>query len=343
MVEDNEGFKYPFIDQSICVDCGICEKVCPVLCQFEPNTPATCIAAINPDEGIRSRSSSGGVFSLLAEYILNQNGVVYGAAFSNEWIVKHIRIENKKELWKIRGSKYVQSKMDGIYSMTKKDLDKGIKVLFSGTQCQIAGLNHFLRQWYDNLITVEVICHGVPSPAVWKDYLGNSNYHEINFRDKRNGWSPSGISKDDKFVIHDDDKYMQSFFSHINMRPSCYSCPAKNGKSGADITIGDFWGIKDIDPEMYDNKGTSIIAVHSSNGHKLIDSIIVKKRIIDYQIGIRRNPSISTPVDMPINRTFFFYQFNQNGFEKAWNMTSSKNPLTRAKRILFRKLHHSQK
>lgn len=169
--EDEEGFRYPLVDQSKCIDCGLCEKVCPEINQFARRKPIKVYAAINNDETIRMQSSSGGIFTLLAEKIIDEGGVVFGAAFDENWEVRHEYVETRRGLAKLRTSKYVQSRIENRYQQTKKFLGEGRKVMFTGTSCQIAGLKRFLRKDYDNLLAVDVICHGVPSPMVWRDYL----------------------------------------------------------------------------------------------------------------------------------------------------------------------------
>lgn len=169
--EDNEGFLYPIVNKEICISCGLCEKVCPVLSQGEPRKPLKVYAAKNQDEEIRRQSSSGGVFTLLAEQVIREGGVVFGAIFDENWEVKHDFAETIEGLAPFRGSKYVQSRIDDNYKKAERFLNQGRKVLFSGTPCQIAGLKRFLRNEYDNLLTVDFVCHGVPSPGVWRQYL----------------------------------------------------------------------------------------------------------------------------------------------------------------------------
>lgn len=212
MQEDEEGFLYPIVDQEVCIDCGLCEKVCPVLNQGEERKPLQVYAANNTNEEIRMQSSSGGVFTLLAETIIQEGGVVFGARFNDDWEVIHDYTETQEGLATFRGSKYVQSRIGDSYCQAEQFLKKGRKVLFSGTPCQIAGLNLFLRKEYNNLLTVDFICHGVPSPGVWKSYLeelialqGNRknsvlshskpiilnsirDISRIEFRNKRLGW-----------------------------------------------------------------------------------------------------------------------------------------------------------
>ncbi len=168
---DNEGFLYPQVDTAVCINCGLCEKVCPVINQNEPRMPLEVYAAKNTDEEIRLKSSSGGIFTLLAEHIISEGGVVFGARFNENWEVVHDYTETVEGLESFRGSKYVQSIIGENFKKAKFFLDEGRNVLFSGTPCQVAGLKKFLRKEYENLLTVEVVCHGVPSPMVWHDYL----------------------------------------------------------------------------------------------------------------------------------------------------------------------------
>lgn len=216
MESDKEGFLYPIVDKDACTDCGLCEKVCPVINQSEPRKPLKVYAAKNKDEEIRCQSSSGGIFTLLAEKIINEGGVVFGARFDEEWNVIHSWTDTIEGIAAFRGSKYVQSTIGDTYREARDFLKQGRKVLFSGTPCQIAGLKKYLRKDYDNLLTVDVVCHGVPSPLVWRTYLDEtreqlrakrgvgknsvpSSMDElpvitgISFRDKTNGWKKYGF------------------------------------------------------------------------------------------------------------------------------------------------------
>lgn len=212
--EDEEGFLYPKVEISSCIKCGLCEIVCPVLVPYDPLEPACAFAAINPDDYVRLHSSSGGVFSLLAQIVIDNKGVVFGAAFDESWGVHHVKIDNSDNLFRLRGSKYVQSNIGDTYREAEENLKCDRLVLFSGTPCQIAGLNHYLRKDYDNLITVDVVCHGVPSPRVWRDYVTSLRRPKgtvvgkntvlsslnntpsivgISFRDKQKGWKKYGF------------------------------------------------------------------------------------------------------------------------------------------------------
>lgn len=302
MREDEEGFLYPLVNTAECVDCGLCEWVCPVLHQAEVREPLAVYAAKNRDEEIRRQSSSGGVFTVLAEKMIEEGGVVFGARFDDRWEVVHDYTEKVEGLVAFRGSKYVQSRIEDSFKEVERFLKVGRKVLFSGTPCQVAGLKRFLRKEYDNLLTVDFICHGVPSPGVWREYLkeetarqcGGKNsvlshpYNKINsrdvrienisFRDKRLGWKkfsfaltlsvPVGHGVKNTVLLSeplDKNIFMRGFLADLYLRPSCYACPAKSFKSGSDITIGDFWGVQAIAPDLDDDKGISVMFIHQSN------------------------------------------------------------------------------
>ena len=212
--EDEQGFRYPLVDENLCVDCGLCKKVCPVLNQADAKKPLKVYAAQNPNEAIRLKSSSGGIFTMLAEAVIDEGGVVFGARFDKNWEVEHGYTETKEGLEAFRESKYLQSRTENTYQQTKEFLKSGRKVLYSGTSCQIAGLKKFLRKEYENLFTVDVVCHGAPSPLVWRTYLQDlkkcptgtagkktvcSSPNEvsvitgISFRDKSTGWKKYGF------------------------------------------------------------------------------------------------------------------------------------------------------
>ena len=169
--KDKEGFLYPKVDESLCIGCGLCEKSCPVIKPSNATLPLECFAAVSRNEEIRRNSSSGGVFSELAEFVIKEGGVVFGVAFNERFLVSHIMVSNLEDLKQLRGSKYLQSDTGNTFTLCKEFLDNGVPVLYSGTPCQISGLRHFLKKEYSNLLLVDVICHGVPSPDVWKKYL----------------------------------------------------------------------------------------------------------------------------------------------------------------------------
>ena len=281
MQADNEGFLYPKVHEANCIDCGLCEKVCHELHPFEERTPQKVYAAINKDEEVRLKSSSGGIFYLLAEKTIAEGGVVFGARFDEQWQVVIDYAETMEGVKAFMGSKYVQARMATAYADAKRFLTEGRKVLFSGTPCQIAGLHHFLRKKFDNLITLDFICHGTPSPMVWGEYLNaivkeGQRINNVELRNKDNGWKNFSFNirydEDEKSYFistpFQKDLYMNVFLKNVILRPSCYKCLARSGRSHSDITLADFWGIARIIPEMDDDKGTSLVFLNTEVGYK---------------------------------------------------------------------------
>ena len=292
MIPDEEGFDYPTVNKNDCIDCGLCEKVCPILNSGESKRPLKVYAAKNTKEEIRLKSSSGGVFTALAEDIIHKGGVVFGVSFDKEWNVVHTYTENIEGLAAFRGSKYVQSKVGSSYKEVKSFLKSGREVLFTGTSCQIAGLKNFLRKDYPNLLTIEILCHGVPSPKVWQQYLFEkkaqfrcNDISQINFRDKRNGWSQFhmviNFTNGNLYTApFSNDTYFKGFLSNLYLRPSCYSCKCKNGRANSDLVIADYWNINEALPEYNDNKGISLVLINSPKGLSTINSLSTQ---IDYK------------------------------------------------------------
>ena len=370
MREDEEGFLYPVVDSSHCIDCNLCKKVCPELYPKEMREPLHVYAAKHKNEQVRLASSSGGIFTLLAEKIIDEGGVVFGVRFNNNWDVVHDYTETMEGLAVFRGSKYVQSYMGDCYLKAKSFLEQGRKVMFTGTPCQIAGLKNFLRKDYDNLLTVDVVCHGVPSPKVWQVYLdeiarkGGKNsvlshpivekteINHIDFRSKSIGWkkfsfvltlSKATADGEKNTVllssIFTENPYMNAFLSNLSLRPSCYDCPAKSGKSGSDITIADFWGIEDVLPEFDDDKGISLVLSYSEKGGRWLAGLDCECIEVDYRSAQRMNPLISTSVSKPINRAFFFRQLmRKKNIRLALEDCSSDMFKKRVCRYLYRKI-----
>lgn len=271
-------------------------------------------ACYNKNLEVRLNSSSGGIFYLLASSVFDENGVVYGVAMSKDcYSAEYISVNNKEELKKLQGSKYLQAKIGLTYKNVELDLKKGKRVLFTGTGCQINGLKSFLRKEYDNLICMDIICHGVPSAKLWKKYIliqeqkYGKKLKKINFRCKDNGWKSFGMKEDNIYIPKDKDAYMQFFLRNYSLRPSCYKCQAKEKKL-SDITIADFWGIENIVPEIDDGKGVSFIIVRNEKGQnifsKIKSNLIWKK--VKYEDGIKYNSAEYLSVKKPLGREEFF-------------------------------------
>ncbi|MDD5638816.1 MAG: Coenzyme F420 hydrogenase/dehydrogenase, beta subunit C-terminal domain [Candidatus Pacebacteria bacterium] len=307
---DKEGFWYPEVDNNKCMKCGNCIDVCPVINKTTGQKDLLAYACVNKDEPTRMNSSSGGIFTLLAEQILRDKGVVFGARFNEKFEVEHSYIESKEDISRFQGAKYVQSKIGKTYKQAKEFLEKGRKVLFTGTPCQIGGLRSYLKKNYKNLFCVDIVCHGVPSPVVWKKYLeyreeiAQSSIKKICFRDKQAGWKSSSISfwflNNKKYQsIHNKDPYMIAFLKNICLRPSCYVCQFKDLYGQGDITLGDFWGIENILPNLDDNKGVSLVLVNSDNGKDIFKKI--QDKTLYYKVNLDDAILYNSPIIKSVN------------------------------------------
>lgn len=289
METDAEGFEYPVVKQNLCVNCGLCESVCPVLHYEEKQVARNDFssvqlgyAACNKNNSQRLNSSSGGIFPTIAEYILDQGGIVFGAAYDENFNVVYKGIESKEDLPLLQGSKYLQIKNDPqIFAKIKLDLKTGRPVLFSAMACQVEALKTFLKKDYENLYTTDLICMGVPSPGVWQKYLSaffpREKIESVNFKEKSIGWNRFCFyTKTDKREYRDigmENLYLRSMFLTWNIRPSCFVCPFKKLNRFSDITLADCWGANKLVPEINDNKGLSSVIVHSENGANLLNAI----------------------------------------------------------------------
>lgn len=318
---DDEGFEYPVVNKELCVNCHLCEKVCPHINDGHVRRPTAVYAIRHPNNRIQLQSSSGGAFSLIAEWIIQQEGVVFGAIFDDEWNVIHGYTETLDGLVLLRMSKYVQSRIDFSFKCAEKFLKEGRSVMFVGTPCQIHGLKLFLRKDYENLITVDFVCHGVPSPKVWRSYLNGVarryNIESIAFRDKRLSWEKFCFAlqfKDKKKEVCEDlrrNSFLRGFIHDIYLRPSCYNCKNKCFKSGSDFTLADFWGIKNIYPELYDKNGVSCLMVNSHKGMNIFSVLNVHAVKVEYDKVLQYNHSIEYSVKQKSFRNLFFYMLNR--------------------------------
>ena len=328
MEVDWEGFKYPHVDTDLCVNCRLCEKVCPYLHPYPvPKEKPTSFACKTKDADLRENSSSGGLFTVLASKIIHEGGVVFGARFDDNWRVIHDYTETEDGLAVFRGSKYVQSDICNSFSQVKKFLKDGRKVLFCGTPCQVAGLSHFLEKKYDDLLMVDFVCHCVPSPKVWEKYLQELSKDckivSISFRDKSQGWAEFGLAisgeiqsaVSNQCVVltkssHHENLYMKAFLSNLIVRPGCTNCPARHYTSGADVTIADCWGINEYHPDLNDNLGMSLALLHTDKGKALYQDVLSQLDSLqipyeEVQEESNHSPIIKAPRCHPYRDQFF--------------------------------------
>ncbi len=322
MQRDAEGFMYPSIDEGKCIHCNKCEKVCPFGKENPLVKPEKVYAVKNLDEHIREKSSSGGFFSVLMDYTIKKGGVVYGAKFDHEFNVIHGKAETKDDCENFRGAKYVQSQLGDIHRRVKDDLKQDRIVLFSGTPCQVSSLIKYLGKIAEDkkIITCDILCHGVPSPLVWQDYLGllGRKVVSVNFRSKHKGWHTSELKISDSEDIlisenHGVNAYSQLYFCHYTLRLSCANCPYASIERCGDFSIGDFWGIEKTHPEFDDNKGVSLVFVNTAKAKRIFqaveESVICKESSLEECL----QPILQHPSQLAFNRDDFWKDYRKKG------------------------------
>lgn len=353
MVPDEEGFLYPEIDESKCIECNLCRNLCPfnnVAVSSESLTIPQVFAAKNNNEEVRLLSSSGGVFSVLSDYILQEGGVVYGARFDEKLRVFHARAESSKERDPMRGSKYVQSELRDSLPTIKQDLSNDRKVLFTGTPCQISGLKtYFHKEEIDNLVLCDLICYGTPSPLVWKEFVDllekkvGLKLKDFNFRDKCQGWHKIWAKAhfEEEFNNLDEslvNSFNKIFLGHFVLRPACHECPFSSLRRHSDITIADFWGIEKHKPEFDDDKGVSLVLVNTPKGEEVFERI---KYALSYQDSsvdecIERQVHLQRPATPSPQREVFWRDFREQGIESVIRKYTYPSLLKRINRKLLK-------
>ncbi len=333
MKENNEGFLYPQKDLSKCIDCGLCNKVCPI--NKSPNIghdlPQTFVVRTK-NKFYLEKCTSGGVFTSLAHVFVENHGVVYGVIYDDSFSVVHSRIDDIEYIEKLAGSKYIQSLLGDTFKKVKKDLTEKQNVLFCGTPCQVAGLKSFLQKDYDNLYCVDLVCHGVPSPKIWRAYLEyiqkkNGKLLYVNFRSKYYGYHVSVMEErfiNNKTVVGSARTNLMSkiFFKNIADRKSCYECQFKRINRCSDITIYDSWHASELVPGLHDDdKGYTNVVVHSTKGETIFSQYI-KKAMETYQVdtieSINKDGVMMTnSVKKNVNREAFYQCFNDDGIKAA--------------------------
>lgn len=352
MKEDKEGFLQPIIDHSKCIKCHKCEHICPILNKesITDRFETKAFAAIYKDESIRKESSSGGVFFALAQWVINQGGVVFGARWNEAWEVVHDFADTLDGVRAFMKSKYVQSRIGDTYLQAKKFLDAGRWVLFSGTPCQLAGLRAFLGKGYEHLLQVDLICHGVPSPGVWRKYLEsyfpNENILSVNMREKEIGWDKYRIhvltNRSTYLVDKASNPYITGFLNNTYLRRSCYHCVFRQYHRASDLTIADYWGVKRECPEMYDGRGTSVVFCHTEIGFSIINKLSDELALLPQEKvrAIRSNEAMESNFAMPDKRARFYRLFKLTSSFKHSEYPISHNTIPMSiKRYLKRALH----
>lgn len=315
MAWDREGFLYPRIDDEKCIGCKRCEQVCPVKQGGRKDQDRLYLGVQAKDDALRYASSSGGMFPVLASYVFERRGVVYGAAYTKDMRVAHREARNMEELEKIKKTKYVQSNLRGVYRRIESHLKKDRWVLFCGTPCQAQALRLYLGRSYDRLLTADLVCYGVPSPGIWKSYVRylerkkKGKMTDFSFRDKRghdNGHVCSYVIGGTEYADKlNSNLYCRMYFANDTVRPSCYSCKYCTPDRNSDFTIGDFWGIENVKPEMDDGMGTSMVIVHTEKGREVWDAV---KEKVSWFVCEREDvlqPRLLGPTAAAKNRGYF--------------------------------------
>lgn len=348
MCEDSEGFLYPQIDNNLCINCGLCNSVCAFQNGYNKRDVVKAYALKHKNFETRFSSRSGAAFILISDFILEQNGTIYGAAFNDDFSVAHKQATTKEERDKFKGSKYVQSEMGGTFKNIKTDLKNDKFVVFSGTACQVAGLYSYLKKTNtstEKLYTIDLVCHGVPSNKIWLEYLNyirekNSGNKITNadFRDKTMGWSThyESVWIDDKKITTKD--YAAMFYQNDILRPSCYECKYTNTNRPADFTLADFWGIDRHFADFNDDKGVSLFIISSEKGLELFNNVKdnCDCREVNIQDCTKANPNLRRTTFKPNDREDFWQMYYKRGFKKTFPAYKRKIIIGKIMKKLFK-------
>lgn len=331
MKPDEKGYFYPAIDKELCIDCGLCGRTCGFVKEDQKTgseKPLKAIGLKHKNKYVRQKSRSGGAFTVITDYVLENGGCIFGVVLDNDNVVRHILAEDSKTRDKMRGSKYVQSDMNHCFRKAKEQLDNGRLVAFSGTACQIDGLKSYLRKDYENLITIDIVCHGVPSPKLWKDYLDyiNKRYKrgitDFDFRDKSIlGWDMhlESFKVNKKKIVARD--YSRLFQKNLNLRESCFNCKYCSLNRVADFTLADFWGVDAFRKGFNDNKGISLLFVNTQKAIQIyknagFDTEVELFECENYNFS---QPNLKAPTQKPENYDQFWEDYTEKGFEHIVN------------------------
>ena len=327
MKPDAEGFAYPEIDTALCINCGLCDKSCPLHHTVE-NALLSTYAVQHKAQDVLTQSTSGGMFTALSDAILKENGVVYGAAFDGNMVVRHARATTAEERNRMRGSKYVQSDIGNVFSFVKADLAAGLRVLFVGTPCQVDGLRRFLGNKTDGLICCDLICHGVPSPLIFKEHLRfleqkkHKTIKNYYFRPKRWGWhvhrEMAVFEGDREYHSHVwSDLWQTIYYGRLATRPSCHNCHYSNLSRPGDLSIGDCRGIDRVSSAFKSNDGVSLVLVNTPRGQELFDQISDNLSVEKIDVTDVLQPPLKQCSKPSARRTLFFDTYFKKGYKKA--------------------------
>lgn len=337
MERDAEGFAYPVIDEEKCVRCGRCTRVCPLLHERGKKPLPAAFAAWNRDEKICKDSTSGGVFSAIADYVLEGGGVVYGAALDGKQHLRHVACFRKEDLWRLRGAKYVQSDLGETFREIKKYLETR-PVLFTGTPCQVDGLYRYLGARPENLVTCDLVCHGVPSPGVWEDMARSierqkkKSLQAVRFRNKVEGWKNSHFT-----TVYDDGtvdtaplmstEFGRAFGRALFLRPGCHCCAYTNLNRPGDFTLGDFWGLRPEELPEQQEKGVSLLLVNTPHGSHIFDQLPLSRQAFPVERAVAGNPRLASPIPRSADRAAFFAAYALEPFDKVRKKFCAVPPL----------------
>ena len=337
MERDKEGFSYPVIEPDTCIRCGHCTAICPILHGREPKPLPAAFAAWNRDDSIRRDSTSGGAFTALADYVLEGGGIVYGAAFDGRQHLRHVACFRKEDLWRLRGAKYVQSDLGETFQEIRTALESRT-VLFSGTPCQVDGLYRYLGRRPENLITCDLVCHGVPSPGVWEDMARSieqrrhKGLQAVRFRNKVTGWKNSHFT-----TVYDDGsvdsaplfrtEYGRAFGRALFLRPSCHRCAYTNLNRPGDFTLGDFWGLRPDELPEQQEKGVNLLLVNTAHGSHIFDQLPLGRQAFPIERAVAGNPQLASPIEQPPDRTAFFAAYALEPFDQVRKKFCALPPL----------------
>ena len=333
MIEDSEGFLYPVVHENECIKCNACEKVCPVINHVarKENRRQTAAIVQNRNKEVCRQSTAGGAFTDIAEYVLEHDGIVFGVELQADYTVKHIAVESKTELSKFRNSKYVQSELGSTYAEVKQQLKTGRLVCFSGTPCQIEGLRCFLRRDYENLVLVDVVCRAVPSPGVWKKYIGmetckHGTMQSIRFRDKALGYQYSTMELvDSQGNIYrggiESQPWLRMFFSGMIIRPSCTECKFRSRYRNSDFTIWDCFNVYSFSKEFDEDIGTTRVLIHTEKGKRIFHQIEekIKYKSIDADMLVEGVREMLESPKMHPQRQYFYSDLKKLPFDELIN------------------------